>query len=77
MATCPSCGANSPTDPTFAIEDALVAMPVGTYSLAGVQGKPSVTKTLRLSHSCGWSVTGHVDGEDFIAVPTTSRQDES
>jgi len=75
MATCPSCGANSRTDPTFEITEAFVAKPLGTYSLAGVQNKAVVTRTLRLTHSCGWAVIGHIDGDHFVAdapAPPTS-----
>lgn len=67
MATCPSCHANSRTDPTFTVAEVLVAKPYGSYSLAGFMTKITATATLRLSHSCGWSVTGHVDGSDFVA----------
>lgn len=68
MATCPSCGASSRTDPTFAVEPALTARPPGTWSLAGAQVKTSAVSTLRLSHgACGWSVTGRIDGDHFVA----------
>ena len=74
MATCPSCGANSRTDPTFEIREAFLASPLGTYSLAGAQVKASARKTLRLTHgACGWNVTGHIEGDQFVAdVPATA-----
>lgn len=71
MATCPACGANSRTDPSFTVTDALVAKPLGTWSLAGVGMKTVATSTLRLSHSCGWSIDGGVRDGDFYGDPAT------
>lgn len=67
MATCPSCGANSRTDPTFVVEESLVAKPLGSYSLAGVQVKVSAVKKMVLKHSCGWFIEGHIEGDYFVA----------
>lgn len=65
MATCPACGANSRTDPTFHLDEIEVAKPPGTFSLAGHQMKVVITTRTRLSHSCGWWVIGRVEGEYF------------
>lgn len=72
MATCPNCGASSRTDPTFSVEEVLISKPPGTFSIAGVQTKVVATQTLRLSHSCGWSILGYIDDESFVGDPATS-----
>lgn len=71
MATCPDCGANSRSDPTFIYKQIMYAKPVGTFSLAGTQMKTSVVPRVRLSHSCGWSVVGRIDpdGKNLIVDP--------
>ena len=67
MATCPACGANSRSDATFALQEVLVPKDIGTFSLAGAPMKVAASSAMRLAHSCGWSVLGHIDGESFIA----------
>lgn len=68
MATCPSCGTSSRTDPTaMTVTAVLVAKPPGTYSVAGVQTKVSAVERLKLACRCGWSVLGRIDGDHFIA----------
>lgn len=73
MATCPTCGASSRTDPTFEVTRTLVAKPLGTFSIAGAQMKTVATERLVLTHvgpadkPCGWSVAGHIDGDHFVA----------
>lgn len=66
MATCPSCGANSRTDDGFTVDNVLEAKPLGTFSLAGNQPKVSAVSRLRMAHTCGWSVTGHIEDDDFV-----------
>ena len=67
MATCPSCGASSRVDPTFQITEAFAAKPLGSYSVSGIQAKAVVTRSLVLTHSCGWSVAGHIEDDQFVA----------
>lgn len=68
MATCPQCGADSKLDPTFAVVWVMVAQPLGTFSLAGVQPKVSVREVPELRHErCGWSVRGRIEGDYFVA----------
>lgn len=48
----------------------MVAKPLGTYSLAGVQDKVAAEGRYKLSCSaCEWSVYGRVEGSDFVADP--------
>lgn len=76
MATCPDCGANSRTDPTFVQEPVMVARPVGSFSLAGAGVKFSAFEALRLRHvgsedrPCGWTVYGRSEDGYFIVDPT-------
>lgn len=68
MATCPECGARSRDDETaFVVEPVLVAKPLGTYSVAGAQMKASAYERLRLRCRCGWSILGHIDGDQFVS----------
>lgn len=72
MATCPRCGESSRSDPklmTLEPTGGLVAMPTGTYSLAGAQTKVAARDELRLSCRCGWSVTGYEDGGSLVEWP--------
>lgn len=72
MATCPDCGVSSRINPSgFALEQVIVAKPLGSFSLAGAQTKVSATSRVQLSHSCGWSVVGRVDadGNNLIVDP--------
>jgi hypothetical protein len=55
------------------VQPVLVASPVGTYSLAGVQTKVSAGRAYRLACRCGWNVTGQIEGDQFIANPTTTE----
>ena len=66
MATCPSCGANSRSDPGFVVETVLKTKPWGAYSLDGVQVKVVVTPGLVLRHSCGWNIEGRIEDGYFV-----------
>lgn len=71
MATCPSCGVSSREDPgAIVVEDVLQVSPPGTFSLSGSSLKASATSRLRMRcDRCGWSVLGHIEGDDFVANP--------
>lgn len=76
MATCPECGTKSRDDPgAFVISDALVAQPLGDFSLSGQQMKVSAHRRLKLEcQRCHWHVYGYIQGEDFIADPIRPRR---
>lgn len=68
MATCPECKVSSRVDNTaMSVDEVLVAKPLGTWSLSGVQDKTVATVKLRLSCKCGWGVFGIVKDGYFEA----------
>lgn len=74
MATCPNCGTSSRRDPdAFTVTDALLAKPLGTWSLAGAQIKTSAVAVLKLTCRCGWSICGKVSGDSFLGDPATQH----
>ena len=74
MATCPSCGTSSRTDPhAFTVTEVLHAKPFGTWSLAGAQLKTVAVAMFRLACRCGWSIHGYANGESFLGDPATQR----
>lgn len=85
MRACPECGASG----TVALRPVLVALPLGTWSLAGAQIKTSAWSGYVLECSaCPFRVTGHVEGleadEDgmitagtFVADGPMTRADTS
>ena len=79
MATCPRCYVSSHQDPdSFTEEPALVARPIGSFSLAGAQMKFSAVEALRMSHTtCGWSVLGRDDGQGYLVVDRELNPDLS
>lgn len=76
MATCPKCGTRD-TSMALTGTGELVAAPVGSFSLAGVQAKFPARLRHRLTcekarGGCGWSVTGVV--VDGYLVPDQDGQ---
>lgn len=68
MATCPECGLSSRAEPgALWIEELLTVHDVGSWLLSGSQMKGPATRNLVLHCRCGWSITGWIEGDSFVA----------
>jgi hypothetical protein len=81
VATCPTCGRRDRLTLDRTGDTALVARPLGTWSLAGAQLKTSAVSVEVMllvcdpdRDGCGWTVRGYVSGGDLVALeaPTPS-----
>jgi hypothetical protein len=72
MATCPNCSVSSRTDgEAIWIEPCFEAIPMGGWSVSGMQLKTVAVMRLRLCCECGWSIVGRIEGEEFLGDPDT------
>lgn len=58
---------------TYGPTDRLIAMEIGSFSLAGAQTKFSALQEQQLRcdptlGGCGWSVTGYIDSQNNLVV---------
>jgi hypothetical protein len=78
MATCPNCGVSS-RDDSLAIEvtRVLEALPLGTYSVAGVTPKVVARERYKMAClRCGWSILGWIEDGYFCAYKPEDNSSE-